>query len=94
MNLIDGYLRQAEDTTDDGKIGEPHGTDMLRFLFKGLLPEDGAASRPLIEGAFTEGIMHTIEVVYRREAGRDKAVYFEISTDKSTIRGTILTYLN
>jgi hypothetical protein len=94
MNLIDGYLRQAEDTTDDGKTGEPQGADMLRFLFKGLLPEDGAASQPLIEGAFVEGIMHTIEVVHRREAGRDKVAYFEISTDKGTVRGTIRTYLN
>jgi hypothetical protein len=67
---------------------------MLRFLFKGLLPEDGAASRPLIEGAFTEGIMHTIEVVHRRETGRDKVAYFEVSTDKGTVRGIRRKYIN
>lgn len=94
MDLIDKHLRQAEDPTDDGETEELQGKDMLRFLFKGLLPEDGAVSRPLIEGAFTDGIMHTIEVVYRREAGRDKVGYLEISTNKGTIHGTIQAYLN
>jgi hypothetical protein len=94
MNLIDGYLRHAEDSTDDGKAGEPQGGDMLRFLFKGLLPKGGAAWRPLIEGAFTEGIMHTIEVVHRRETGRDKVAYFEISTDKGNVRGIRRAYLD
>jgi hypothetical protein len=93
MNLIDGRLKQVEDTTDNGETGELHGTDILRFLFKGLLPEGGAGRRPLIEGAFIEGIMHTIQVVYRRANSQDKVAYFEISTNEGTLPGIITTYL-
>ena len=85
MKLIDGYLRQAEGTTNDDKVEEPQRADMLHFLFKGLLPEERAVFR-LLEGAFTEGIVHTIEVVYRRKAGGDKVAYLEISTDKGTVQ--------
>ncbi len=90
MTLIRDHLRQTEDIADDDEICEPQNTDVLRFLFTGL----PATPLGVIEGAFAQGIMHTIEVVYRREGFRDKMAYFEISTDKGTSHEKMQTHID